>query len=224
MTHRRGRSKHSNQSKTTSDSKPRRRAASSAPDKGRKRPTREQLEAAYGKTVPDVIGPGLSVLFVGINPSLYTAAVGLHFGRPGNRFWPALQRAGIIDHLLEPGEQRQLLAKGFGITNIVPQATARADELSHEQLVAGAKRLQRTVRRYQPRLVVFLGLTAYRAAFDRKSAEIGRQSQRLAGAEIWLLPNPSGLNAHYQLDDFVRFFKRVKRYAAADGRRARRPR
>jgi len=177
----------------------------------RRRPTREELQAAYGRRVRDVIAHDLHVLFVGINPSLYTAAVGLHFGRPGNRFWPALERAGITDHILQPGEQRQLLASGFGITNIVPQATARADELSEADLIAGGKRLRRKIQRYRPRLVAFLGVTAYRAAFGQPDAEIGRLDEVIGNSEIWVLPNPSGLNAHYQLDDFTRFFRRLRR-------------
>lgn len=180
-----------------------------------RRPTREELQAAYGKRVRDVLGPDLKVLFVGINPSLYTAAVGHHFGRPGNRFWPALHRAGITARRLQPGEQQALLDRGYGITNLVARATARADELSRRDLVAGGRRLVQKVRRYRPRVVAFLGITAYRGAFDRPRAKIGPASEAIAGAEVWVLPNPSGLNAHYQLDDFAALFKKLDRAAEA---------
>jgi TDG/mug DNA glycosylase family protein len=170
------------------------------------RPTREQLAAAHGRTITNVLAPRLRVLFCGINPSLYSAAVGHHFARPGNRFWPTLHRAGFTERLLHPSEQRELLRCGYGITNLVARATATADELDAEELVAGARRLQRLVRRYEPACVAFLGLTAYRTGYARKTAGLGRQTETLAGAAIWVLPNPSGLNAHYQLPELARIF------------------
>jgi TDG/mug DNA glycosylase family protein len=168
-----------------------------------RRPTRDEIAAAQDRTITDVIAPRLRVLFCGINPSLYSAAVGHHFARPGNRFWPTLLRAGFTDRLLHPSEQRLLLAHGYGITNLVARATATADQLDADELIAGARRLKRKVRRHQPACIAFLGLTAYRTAFARKTAGLGRQSETLAGAAVWVLPNPSGLNAHYQLADLA---------------------
>jgi TDG/mug DNA glycosylase family protein len=175
------------------------------------RPTRRELAAAYGKAVPDLIALSLEVLFCGINPGLYSAAVGHHFARPGNRFWPALHAAGFTDRLLRPAEQRQLLGRGLGITNLVGRATAAADELAAEELIAGAGRLEAKVRRYRPALVAVLGVTAYRAAFGRRHAAPGQQAERLAGAGLWVLPNPSGLNAHDQLPDLARAFGELRR-------------
>ena len=175
------------------------------------KPTRREVAAAYGKTVPDLIAPGLEVLFCGINPGLYSAAVGHHFARPGNRFWPALHAAGFTDRLLRPAEQGQLLGRGLGITNLVGRATAAADELAAEELIAGAGRLQAKERRYRPAFVAVLGVTAYRAAFGRRHAAPGRQADRLAGAGLWVLPNPSGLNAHYQIPDLARAFGELRR-------------
>jgi len=173
-------------------------------------PTRAQIAAAHGKTVPDILTPGLKVLFVGINPSLYSAAVGHHFGRPGNRFWPALHAAGISDRLLYPSQDRLLLELGYGITNIADAATATADELSDAELLAGARKLTRKVTRYRPAIVAFLGVTAYRTAFGRPAAAVGRQAERLGDSPIWVLPNPSGLNAHYQLVDLARMYGELR--------------
>jgi double-stranded uracil-DNA glycosylase len=176
-----------------------------------RRPTREEVAAARGKTVPDVIAPDLKVLFCGINPSLYSAAVRGHFARPGNRFWPALHAAGFTERRLQPAEQAELLRSGYGITNLVARATATAEELSAEQLLRGARLLERKVKRYRPALVAFLGVTAYRTAFDRPRAEVGRQAEKLGEATIWVLPNPSGLNAHYRLADLARLFEEMRR-------------
>ena len=177
----------------------------------RRRPTKADLASASGKAVPDLIAPGLRVLFVGINPSLYSAAVGHHFARPGNRFWPTLFGAGFSRRQLSPYEEHELLAEGFGITNLVERATARADELAPDELRAGIDRLARKIRRYRVRTVAFLGMTAFCIAFGRKRAEIGLQpGERFAGAAVWVLPNPSGLNAHYQLPDFVRLFSELR--------------
>jgi len=177
------------------------------------RPSRAELAAAEGKTVRDVIAHGLRVLFCGINPGLYSGAVGHHFARPGNRFWKSLAASGLTERLVSPFEERTLLAAGLGITNLVERATAAADELSREELVHGAGRLTEKVRRYRPALVAFLGLTTYRIAFARPGAEIGLQPERLGPARVWLLPNPSGLNAHYQLPDLAREFAALGRAA-----------
>jgi TDG/mug DNA glycosylase family protein len=178
-----------------------------------RRPTRDQIAAARGRHVPDVIAPGLRVLFCGINPSLYSGAVGHHFARPGNRFWKALHEAGFTDRVLSPFEERALLDAGLGITNLVPGATARADEVAPGDLRRGTRRLERSVRRFRPRYVAFLGISAYRVGFDRLRAHPGLQPERFGGAGIWLLPNPSGLNAHYQLADLVAAFEELRTMA-----------
>jgi TDG/mug DNA glycosylase family protein len=174
------------------------------------RPTAAQLQAARNKLLDDVIAPQLRVLFVGINPGLYSAAVGHNFGRPGNRFWPTLARSGFTPRQLSPFEERELLAYGLGITNVVARATARADELSPDELRAGAANLERKVRQFQPSAVAMLGVSAYRVAFEQPRAQIGAQNQLLAGARLWVLPNPSGLNAHYQLPELERHFAELR--------------
>jgi len=178
-------------------------------------PTREALDAARGGLVPDLIAPGLKVLFCGINPSLYSAVVGHHFARPGNRFWPALHAAGITPRRFSPGEGEALVALGYGITNVVDRATATADELSAGEFPEGGRRLAAKVRRYRPACVAVLGVTAYRAAFGRKQAAPGPQPETLAGARLWVLPNPSGLNAHYQIADLGLLFAELR--AAVEG-------
>jgi TDG/mug DNA glycosylase family protein len=177
-------------------------------------PTREEIASAYGKTIPDVIGPGLQVLFCGINPSLYSAAVGHHFARPGNRFWPALHAAGFTERRLHPSEQAELVCAGYGITNLVARATATAEELSGEELRRGARVLRRKVQRYRPALVAFLGVTAYRTALGRPQAGVGQQAEQIAEAGVWVLPNPSGLNAHYRLADLARLFEEMRQALA----------
>lgn len=172
-------------------------------------PTPRELRAARNKRVRDVIAAGLDVLFVGINPGLYTAAVGHHFARPGNRFWPALQRAGYTKRVLAPHEERELLKVGCGITNVVNRATATAAELTHAEMIRGARLLTAKVRRYHPGAVVLLGVTTYRVAFQRPHARLGRQREGIAGAVLWVLPNPSGLNAHFKPADFARLFRAV---------------
>lgn len=174
-----------------------------------RRPSREELLAARDKTVPDVIAPDLRVLFCGINPGLYTAAIGHHFGRPGNRFWPALHRAGFTGRQLDPAEERELLAYGWGITNVVDRATATADEVSAEELAAGGRRLEAKVREYRPRWLAVLGIGAWRTAFGRPRAVLGRQPETLADASVWVLPNPSGLNAHYRLEGLAAMFREL---------------
>ncbi|XXU13366.1 G/U mismatch-specific DNA glycosylase [Sorangium sp. So ce861] len=175
-----------------------------------RRPTREEILAAAGKTVPDVIAPDLRVLFCGINPGLYTAAVGHNFARPGNRFWPALHASGFTDRVLSPFEERELLKLGYGITNVVERATASADELSADELAAGGERLAAKVRRYRPRFLAVLGIGAYRSAFGRPHAAPGPQPETLDATRIWVLPNPSGLNASYQPEKLAAMFRALR--------------
>ena len=167
------------------------------------RPSRAELSAAEGTTVPDVIAPRLDVLFCGINPGLWSGAVGHHFARPGNRFWKALHASGLTEKLLSPSEEHLLLAAGLGVTNLVSRATASARDLDPDELRRGARDLARKAQRWQPSVVAVLGLTAYRVAFGRPNAAIGEQPERLGHARLWLLPNPSGAQARYQLEDQV---------------------
>jgi double-stranded uracil-DNA glycosylase len=177
--------------------------------------TRAELEAARDRVVDDLLGPHLRLLFVGINPGLWTAAANAHFARPGNRFWPAVHLAGITPTLVDaaggmpPDAAGDLLARGVGITNLVARATARADEVTADELHSGGDRLVRLVEEHRPQVVAVLGLTAYRAAFGRKKAVAGRQPQPLAGAELWVLPNPSGLNAHETLASLAAAYRQV---------------
>ncbi|MBK1784705.1 G/U mismatch-specific DNA glycosylase [Prauserella cavernicola] len=161
------------------------------------RPTADQLAAAHGRTIDDVIEPGLRVLFCGINPGLYSGATGHHFARPGNRFWPALHRGGFTPRQLAPSEQGELPSYGLGITNLVARTTARADELTAEELRAGGEDLTRKVAKYRPRLLAIVGITAYRTAFGRPKAVVGPQKEQVSDTPLWVLPNPSGLNAHW---------------------------
>ena len=179
----------------------------------RKPPTKAELQAARDKKVRDVIGPGLDVLFCGINPGLYTAAIGHHFGKPGNRFWPALHLSGFTPELLSPYDERRLLDLGLGVTNVVMRTTARADELSDEEFRKGAASLRRKVLKHQPRFLAVLGLGAYRVGFGVKKAAVGLQPDTIGATKVWLLPNPSGLNAHYQLPDLAREFRRLRKAA-----------
>lgn len=178
--------------------------------------TRDELEAARGRSVPDLVGDEVRLVFVGINPGLWTAAAQAHFARPGNRFYKALHQAGITPFVIDPrdgfddDERRALMSRGIAITNLVDRATARADELDKRDLRQGARRIVRKMASWRPRVAAFVGLTAYRTAFDRPQADVGRQEDhRIGGAEVWALPNPSGLNAHYRLDDFARLFHEV---------------
>jgi TDG/mug DNA glycosylase family protein len=173
------------------------------------RPTRAELEAARALTVPDVLAPGLEVLFCGINPGLYTAAIGHHFGRPGNRFWPALHRSGFTPRQLAPWEEGELLPLGLGITNLVARTTAVATELSALELREGGSLLVAKLEQYRPAWLAMLGLGSYRAAFGLATASVGPQPERLGPSRVWLLPNPSGLNAHYQLDALAAEFRRL---------------
>ena len=160
--------------------------------------------------MPDVIARGLRLLFCGINPGLYTAAVGHHFARPGNRFWPTLHRAGFTDRLLSPFEEHELLKGGYGITNMVARATATAAEVSTEELLRGGQRLRAKLKKYRPAFVAVIGIGAYRTAFNRPKAAVGRQDEKLEAATLWVLPNPSGLNANYQLEDLARLFRQLR--------------
>jgi TDG/mug DNA glycosylase family protein len=178
------------------------------------KPTREQILAAEGKRVRDVIAPGLRVLFCGINPGLYTAAVGHHFARPGNRFWKALYEAGFTERLLSPFDERELLQLGYGVTNVVRRATAVADSLTKEEVIEGGRQLARKVRRYQPRILAVLGMGAYRLAFAQPDATVGRQQSMIGNTIVWVLPNPSGLNANYQQPELNRLFRELKAAAA----------
>ena len=174
------------------------------------RPSVADLREAFGKSIPDLVRPDLDVLFCGINPGLYSAATGLHFARPGNRFWRALHEAGFTPRRLQPWEKTELLACGCGITNLVARGTATAAELDDDELRAGRKRLERAVRKYRPRAVAVVGFGAYRTAFEKPRALPGRQAEDLAGAAVWVLPNTSGLNANHRPADFARAFRELK--------------
>ena len=173
-------------------------------------PTREELRAAAGRTVPSVIAPGLRVLFCGVNPGLYSAATGHHFAWPGNRFWSTLHAAGFTARRLSPAEERELLALGYGITNVVRRATASAAELSRDELAEGARRLARQVRRYRPGVLAVLGIDAYRTAFGRPRAALGRQPDPMGDTTVWALPNPSGLNASYRPAELARLYGELR--------------
>jgi TDG/mug DNA glycosylase family protein len=175
------------------------------------RPTPHDLEAARDKPIADVIGPGLRVLFVGINPGLWSGATGFHFARPGNRFWKAIHTAGLTPTLLSPADQADLLRHGLGVTNLVNRSTAAAAELTPDELRAGAHAIVAKLERYRPDKVAFLGVSTYRIAFGRPHAKIGRQAEGLAGAAVWVLPNPSGLNAHYQLPQLAAAYAELRR-------------
>lgn len=182
------------------------------------RPNRADLESARNRTIPDVLpAPGamLRVLFCGINPSLYSAATGWHFARPGNRFWPALQQSGFTPRRLAPAEQHLLPGYGLGITNLAARATAQAAELDDAELLAGAVRLTTVVNRHRPRILAIAGVTAYRTAFGHPRAVIGPQPPPASGPTVWVLPNPSGLNAHWTLDAIAVAFAAVRAAAEA---------
>lgn len=175
--------------------------------------TRAELESFRDAVIDDLIGPGCRLLFVGINPGLWTAATGAHFARPGNRFYPALYRAGIVDRVIDasagmkPADRDLLQERGVGITNMVRRATARADELSADEFRAGADELVATVEQVAPQVVAVAGITAYRTAFGEKKAAVGRQDRRLGDAEVWVVPNPSGLNAHHTVETLAAAYR-----------------
>lgn len=174
------------------------------------RPTRAELAAAVSATLKDVIAPGLDVLFCGINPGLYSGATGHHFARPGNRFWPALHAGGFTERVLAPWEKDLLLERGAGITNIVSRTTATAAEVTRDELIEGRRKLERKVRRYAPRWLAVAGIGAYRIAFDSPHAAVGLQERTIGATRIWVLPNPSGLNAHHQPKDLARAFRALR--------------
>ena len=177
--------------------------------------TRDELEAFRDATVPDLTGPGMRLLVVGINPGLWTAATQTHFAHPGNRFYPALLRAGLIEREIDRGagftvdDRAHLVAMGIGITNLVNRATVRADELGTEELRQGAERLEALVASLRPSVVAVAGVTAYRTAFRRPRAGLGRQPEMVAGAELWVVPNPSGLNAHETVESLAAWYRRA---------------
>ena len=183
------------------------------------KPTVEEVQASRGKMIPDVIGPKLRVLFCGINPGLYSAAVGCHFARPGNRFWPALRISGFTDRVLLPYEQQQLLDYGCGLTNLVARATATAAEIKDDELRAGRTALMRKIRRHKPKCVAILGIGAYRKAFRDNEAGPGLKEEGLSGAKLWVLPNPSGLNVYYGPDELARLFTEFREHVRGKRKR-----
>jgi len=182
---------------------------------GTRRPSSWDLTAARDKTIPDVAAPGLRVLFAGINPGLYSAATGYHFARPGNRFWPALYAAGFTDRVLRPEEQEDLLLLHLGITNVVARATARADELTPAEIRAGGRALTAKVARLAPQWLAIVGITVYRTAFGCPGATTGQQEQTVGGTRVWVLPNPSGLNAFWTTPKLVEAFRDLRLHAEA---------
>ncbi|MDX3261815.1 G/U mismatch-specific DNA glycosylase [Streptomyces sp. NPDC093228] len=175
--------------------------------------TPAELEAARDRLVPDVVADGLAVLFCGINPGLMTAATGHHFARPGNRFWPVLHLSGFTPRLFKPSEQAELLTYGLGITNVVARATARADELDAEEFREGGRVLGAKVERLRPQWLAVVGVTAYRAAFDDRRAVVGPQERTIGSSRIWVLPNPSGLNAHWTAATMAQEYGRLREAA-----------
>jgi double-stranded uracil-DNA glycosylase len=181
------------------------------------RPTQADMAAARGRTIPDLVAPGLRVLFAGINPSLYSAASGYHFARPGNRFWPALHRSGFTSCQLRPDQQPLLLGLGLGITNVVARATARADELDAAELRAGGRTLAELAGALDVSFLAILGVTAYRTAFGLPKAVVGPQADPIGRARVWILPNPSGLNAHWSAAALAEEFGRLRHAADSTG-------
>ncbi len=175
-----------------------------------RKPTKDDLRNAFGTSIPDLIAPNLRILFCGINPGLYSGATGLHFARPGNKFWPALHAAGFTSRLLAPWENKELLASGYGVTNLVQRTTATAAELRDDEFRAGRQALARKVKKYSPKWVAVLGLGAFRSGFDKPLAKIGRQVERIGSAGLWVLPSPSGLNANHQLADLKEMFVELR--------------
>jgi len=176
------------------------------------KPTREQLDRAVEKRVPDLIAPDLRVLFCGINPGLYSGATGHHFARPGNRFWPALALGGFTPKILSPFDEAELLELGIGITNFVMRTTARADELSDDEIRSGAKKLRAKVIRHRPRVLAVLGVGAFRIGFGEKKARLGIQEEKIGDSIVWILPNPSGLNAHFTPKTLGKLFGELREF------------
>ena len=179
------------------------------------KPTKEDLRDAVNRTTEDLIDYNLKVLFCGINPGMWSGATGFHFAKPGNRFWKTLHLAGFTERLLHPSEEHELLENGYGITSFCKRTTARADELTTEEYVEGGKALIKKLEKFKPNMLAVLGITAFRTAFRQPKAQLGLQTEKIAGTTVWLLPNPSGLNAHYQLNDLAKLYGEVKQ--AADG-------
>lgn len=174
------------------------------------RPTPADLAAARDRTIEDLIALDLRILFVGINPGLWSGATGFHFARPGNRFWRAIHDAGLTPRVLDPSEQHELLDHGMGVVNFVPRTTATAAELSAIEIRAGARVLVDKIVKFRPRKVAFLGVSTYRIAFEQTKAKVGRQEERIGDSEVWVLPNPSGLNAHYQLPELAAAYAQLR--------------
>lgn len=175
-----------------------------------RKPTKEDIRDAINRTTDDLIDHNLRVLFCGINPGIYSSATGFHFARPGNRFWKALHLGGFTDRVLQPSEEDELLELGYGITSFCKRTTARADELSKREIIEGGKNLVKKIKKYKPENLAVLGLGAYRTAFEKPKASVGLQEEKIGETRVWLLPNPSGLNAHYQLKDFKRYFAELR--------------
>ncbi len=174
------------------------------------KPTKEDLRDAINRTTEDLIDYNLKVLFCGINPGIWSGATGFHFAKPGNRFWKTLHLAGFTDRILHPSEEYELLESGYGITSFVKRTTARADELTAEEYVAGGKILVKKIKKYKPQNLAVLGIGAFRTAFQKPKAKLGLQEEKIEQTNVWLLPNPSGLNAHYQLNDLAKLFSEVR--------------
>ncbi|HXG86343.1 MAG TPA: G/U mismatch-specific DNA glycosylase [Pyrinomonadaceae bacterium] len=174
------------------------------------KPTKEDLRDAPNRTTEDLIEDNLKVLFCGINPGMWSGATGFHFAKPGNRFWKALHFGGFTSRILHPSEEHELLENGYGITSFCKRTTARADELTTEEYITGGKLLVKKIERYKPQFLTVLGIGAYRTAFNRPKAMLGLQDETIGATRIWLLPNPSGLNAHYQIADLAKLFGELK--------------
>jgi len=174
------------------------------------KPTKEDLRDAINRTTEDLINDNLKVLFCGINPGIWSGATGFHFAKPGNRFWKTLHLSGFTSHVLHPSEEHELLENGYGITSFCKRTTARADELTTEEFIEGGKNLVKKIERYKPQFLAVLGIGAYRTAFNVPNAKLGLQAEKIGGAKVWLLPNPSGLNAHYQLNDLAKLFGELR--------------
>jgi TDG/mug DNA glycosylase family protein len=175
-----------------------------------KKPTKEDLRDAINRTTEDLIDYNLKVLFCGINPGIWSGATGFHFAKPGNRFWKTLHLAGFTNRVLLPSEEHELLELGYGITSFCKRTTARADELTTKEIIEGGKLLIKKIEKYKPENISVLGIGAYRTAFQQPKAKLGLQTEKIAGANVWLLPNPSGLNAHYQIGDLAKLFSELR--------------
>jgi len=175
------------------------------------KPSKEDLRDAINRTTEDLIDYDLKVLFCGINPGIWSGATGFHFAKPGNRFWKVLFLAGFTDRILHPSEEHELLELGYGITSFCKRTTARADELTPKEYIEGGKALVKKIEKYKPQNLAVLGIGAFRTAFQKPKAKLGLQDEKIGGARVWLLPNPSGLNAHYQADDLAKLFGEVRK-------------